>query len=118
MARALLLRLASAAVSAVEIDNARNQWEDAHRRLQDARADRRRYERLMRQVEAVSEELRKRVGDTFALAELVRAYAGAERWTRDAVAAVSARARDLEDLALVEDAAFYLYARGASDYEP
>ena len=72
----------------------------------------------MRQVDAVTAELRRRVGQTFTLAELAAAYAGAERWSRDAVASSAPPAGWPRTLALVEAAAFHLYARGAVDYTP
>lgn len=105
-------------VSTAEIEIARSQWQDAHRRLQQTRRDRTRFERLMRQVEAVTEELRKRIGETFTTAQLVREYGGAERWTRSVLAELGPEARHVGDLALVEDAAFHLYARRAVDYQP
>jgi hypothetical protein len=105
-------------VSAAEVEIARGQWAEAYRRLQETRADRRRHERLMRQVDAVSAELRRRVGETFTLAELAGEYRRAEPWVRDAVDAVAAAPADLNDVPLVEDAAFHLYARAAVDYEP
>jgi hypothetical protein len=105
-------------VSEVEILTARSQWQTANDRLEAAREDRSRYDRLHRQVDAVTAELRRRVGDVFTLGELVEEYGRAERWSRDAVASVAARTADLQDLALVEDAAFHRYARGASDYVP
>jgi hypothetical protein len=105
-------------VSDVEIETARAQWASANDRLEAARDDRRRYDRLHAQVAAVSDELRRRIGDVFTLAELVAEYGRAERWTRDAAAEVAGRPADLQDVALVEDAAFHLYARGAIDYVP
>jgi hypothetical protein len=105
-------------MSATEIEIARGQWADANRRLEEARNDRRRYERLHRQVDALLAELRRRLGGNFTLTELVQEYGRAERWSRDAATAVSESAAELQDLALVEDAAFHLYARGAVDYEP
>jgi len=105
-------------VSSAEIEIARGSWADAHRRLLDTRLDHARHERLMSQVDAVVAELRKRIGETFTLSELVREYARAERWVREAAGAVAEKPAELQDLALVEDAAFYLYARAAVDYEP
>lgn len=102
----------------VEIEIARGQWADAHRRLEDLRHERALYDRLLRQVEAVTRELRRRLGEHFTLDELVGEYARAERWSRDAASQVVETAAELEDLALVEDASFHLYARGAVDYEP
>ena len=71
-------------------------------------------------VEAVGNELARRVGQTFTLAELARAYDGAEEWVRDViVSSTPARPRaGIKDTALVQDAAFALYAQGASDYRP
>jgi hypothetical protein len=66
----------------------------------------------------LTEELRRRIGQTFTLAELAEAYRGAERWSRDAVADRTYGAAAPADLALVEDAAFHLYSRGAVDYTP
>ena len=71
-------------------------------------------------VEAVAGELARRVGQTFTLADLAEAYDGAEDWVRDViVASMPARSRaGIKDTALVQDAAFALYAQGASDYRP
>jgi len=71
-------------------------------------------------VEAVESELARRVGQTFTLSELAQAYDRAEDWVRDViVASMPARSRaGIKDTALVQDAAFALYAQGASDYRP
>ena len=106
------------AVSSPELEIARQQWEAASRRLEAARDDARRYHRLHDQVDAVTAELRRRLGQTYTLGELTRAYAGAEAWAFDAVEAVDADAGWEHEVALVTDAAFHLYARGASDYRP
>ena len=63
-------------------------------------------------------ELRARIGQTFTLEELVAAYADVERWGRDAVEERAPYDGWPRDLALVEDAAFHLYARGALDFKP
>lgn len=62
-------------------------------------------------------ELRKRLGTTFTLSELVDTYAGVEDWARAALAEVGAPGWP-RDLTLVADEAFHLYARGATDYRP
>jgi hypothetical protein len=105
-------------VSSAELEIARGQWADAYRRLEDSRRDRAAYDRLLRQVEAVTRELRRRIGEHFTIAELVSEYRRAEQWSRDAASQVVEKTSELEHLALVEDAAFHLYARGAVDYEP
>jgi len=57
------------------------------------------------------------VGETFTLAQLADAYGEADRWSREALEE-RGPARSYRDAALVGDAAFYLYARGAIDYRP
>ena len=102
----------------MSVDVVRADWDEAFRRLESERGNARRYRRLLDAVEAVTDELRARVGQTFTVAQLVDAYADVERWGREAVAERAAYDGWTRDLALVEDAAFALYARGASDYAP
>ena len=67
---------------------------------------------LHRQRDAVLEELRRRVGGVYTLAELVEAYDGAERWLqRGRRRARAARRGWARTVALVSDAAFYDYSR-------
>ena len=64
------------------------------------------------------EELRRRVGSTFTLAELVAAYADSERWLREVIEE-RAPSRDWARTAsVVGDAAFHVYSRQALDYTP
>ena len=103
---------------AAELENARRDWETGWRRLQEESRDRADADRLSRQVEVATDELRRRVGGTFTLAELATVYADADRWARAAVAERAPSPGWPRDLALVLDAAFHLYARGALDYVP
>jgi hypothetical protein len=103
-------------MSADSIALARHEWEEGHRRLEAERDDPRRYHRLVEQVEVVVDEVRKRVGGTYTLAELAAAYRDAERWAREAVEARAPAPGWPRDLALVLAAAFYAYQRGAVDY--
>jgi hypothetical protein len=102
------------------LDSARHQWEDGRRRLEAEGEDTARSRHLWLLVEAVLDDLRRRVGQTFTLAELARAYDGSEDWVLDIVAHTARpRARaGIRDAALVQDAAFARYARGATDYRP
>jgi hypothetical protein len=102
---------------AAALQHARQEWEQGHRRLQAAAGDPALYRRLLGQVEAVTNELRRRVGQTFTLAELAAAYANADAWGWEVLARES-RTADLAHAATVEDAAFHLYSRGAVDYAP
>jgi hypothetical protein len=107
-------------IDAARIDSARHQWEEGRRRLDAVGVETARARHLRLLVDAVTDELRRRVGQTFTLAELADAYAGSEQWAREVVAdATPSRPRaDIRDTALVLDAAFALYARGAVDYSP
>jgi hypothetical protein len=101
-------------MSAVAVENARLQWEDGYRRLHDHASDRPLYLRLLAQVDVVLDELNRRVGQTFTLAELAGAYHDADRWLLEVLPPGSGATQ----FGLVEDAAFHLYARGAIDYRP
>jgi hypothetical protein len=102
----------------VEIELARQQWQDGSRRIERARSDPARYGRLHGQVEVVTAELRRRIGQTFTLAELTEAYAGADDWARLVLEDAEPEGTAPPDAATLTDAAFHLYARGASDYAP
>jgi hypothetical protein len=95
----------------------RQEWEEGDRRLEAERDDRIRYERRLEQVKVVTDELRRRVGQTFTLAELAAAYTDAERWARQVVEDRAPSPGWPRDLALVLAAAFHNYERGAGDYQ-
>ncbi len=99
------------------VETIRREWENGHRRLEQLADDEGLYQRLLAQVAVVIDELRRRVGETFTLAELAGAYEEADRWSREALEE-HGPPRSHRDAVLVGDAAFYLYARGASDYRP
>jgi hypothetical protein len=99
----------------VAVESARQQWATGHRRLADQAADRNLYLRLLAQVGLVLDELNRRVGQTFTLAELAEAYSDSDRWLLDVL---GSRPGGITQLALVGDAAFHVYARGAVDYSP
>jgi hypothetical protein len=101
-------------MSAVAVENARLQWEEGNRRLQAYSSDRALYHALLEQVGVLLDELNRRVGQTFTLAELAAAYQDADRWLLE----VLPPGRTAIQVGLVEDAAFHLYARGAVDYSP
>lgn len=100
-----------------DVQSARLEWEDAHRRLEEAVDDERTAEVIGLQLDAVTAELRRRVGGVFTLGELVEEYARAEVWAREALAELGI-AGWAKTLSLVEGAAFHLYSRGAVDYQP
>ena len=100
-----------------DLESARLEWEHAYRDLAEVARDPVLEERARMQLDAVTTELRRRVGGTFTLRELADEYVVADGWARDVLAdqAVPGWPRTLT---LVEGAAFHLYARGAVDYTP
>jgi hypothetical protein len=105
--------------AAVDVELARQQWEEGRRRIDALRMENPdAYRRLSAQVELVAAELRRRVGQTFTLADLAGAYERADDWARQLLE--DARPEDAAppDAATVADAAFHRYAHGASDYAP
>jgi hypothetical protein len=102
----------------VDLDLARQQWEDGNRRIEAARPDPGRYRSLSAQVDVVIAGLRERVGQVFTLDELADAYDGADEWARGLIDDADPEAAPADEPGTVADAAFHLYARGAADYEP
>lgn len=101
----------------IEVELARRQWAEGHVRF-DADVRGGRPEELLGALEAVTDELRRRIGQSYTLAELARVYGGADVWVRDAVSEHAPFTGWPRYLTTVQDAAFHLYSRGASDYVP
>lgn len=100
-----------------DVESAKREWEDAYRRLE-AADDAAEAQRLHLQLEVVTDELRRRLGSTFTLRELAGEYRNADDWARHAVSERAGTPGWPGTLAVVEGAAFHLYARGAVDYAP
>jgi hypothetical protein len=101
-----------------DLDSARHEWAEAYRRLAEEQRDPRAAESLRLQLRVVTEELRRRIGSTFTLAELAAEYARADEWASFVLDERADSPGWPATLAVVEGAAFHLYARGATDYEP
>jgi hypothetical protein len=87
------------------LENAVSQWDEGERRVrEDASLD--------AAVAAVRDELRRRLGSTFEIAELADLYGGDPDWASELARSRSAGA----DAVYVVDAAFGRYAREAADY--
>ena len=99
-------------------ETVRREWEDGHRRFEALARDPVAGPRLLAQLEVVTDELRKRVGQTFTLEELATEYRAAERWTREAISERAPTPGWARTVSLVEDEAFHQYQRGAVDYLP
>jgi len=101
------------------LESTRREWEDGNRRLQAASSgDRTQYERLLAEVDLVLEQLRRRVGQSFTLGELAAAYRDADRWVQAALIEANPAPGWPARSTIAQDAAFYVYSRGAIDYRP
>jgi hypothetical protein len=100
-----------------DVVRVRLEWEDAYRSLVEAARDPAREPGLSVQLEALTGELRKRLGGAFTLAELTAEYAVADGWARAVLSELDV-AGWARTLTVVEGAAFHLYSRGATDYAP
>jgi hypothetical protein len=114
----VLLSVTNIAAVSAAVEIARHEWAEGYRRLERERDDRRRYGTLREQVEAITAELRRRVGSDFTVAELAAEHRGADSWVREAVAELPPEAQWPAGVSIAADAAFHLYVRGARDYEP
>lgn len=102
----------------MNLELARQQWDDGNRRIEQTRSEPARYLELARKVDLIVAGLRKRVGQTFTLAQLARAYDGADEWARTLLDDADPEAPPTPAAGSLADAAFHVYARGASDYRP
>lgn len=102
----------------MDVDLARHQWQDGIRRVESTRPDRDRYAERMSRVDVLVNALRQRVGQVFTLNELADAYDGADDWARAVLDDADPEAPPVSEAGTVADAAFHLYARGATDYRP
>ena len=92
------------------LENALFQWEEGERRLRELEPRER--SALERAVWAVIDELRRRLGSTFEVAELADLYASDPDWAT----ALAQRHSPAADSAWAVDAAFNRYAREAVDF--
>jgi hypothetical protein len=98
---------------AYPLENALFQWEEGLRLLRaiDDPRERRQADRV---VATIQDELRRRIGPTFAAAELAELYGRGTDWCLQvAIDTVPGLVADSRSLA---DAAFWLYLRGATDF--
>jgi hypothetical protein len=102
----------------MDVELARQQWEDGRRRVERSQPGSPESRRLAAEVELVVAELRRRIGQTYTLDQLAALYGEANEWAREVL--FDARPDDAPppDTATVTDAAFQQYARGAVDYRP
>jgi len=100
------------------VDSARHDWEEGNRRFEAASRDPAAADRLSRQFDLISGELRRRVGGTFTVAMLATVYEGSDAWALQVVEEHAPTPGWARSVSMVGDAAFHVYARGAVDYTP
>lgn len=99
-------------MSATDVQLAVLAWEAALRRLAGPEAD----DAVWQVVDAVEGELRRRVGSTFTLGDLTRAYAGSSDWFLPLAADVAPRAPHAWSPRISLDGAFGRFGRQAADW--
>lgn len=98
------------------LESALYQWEDGRRRLIEASREPRQAARVSRAVEAIRDELRRRIGPTFEAAELADLYGEGTDWCLEAARlAAPEEATELDPQAII-DGSFHLHLRGARDW--
>ena len=102
----------------MDVELARQQWQDGLRRIDATSGDQARHRRLLAQVDIVAGALRQRVGQVYTLEELAAAYDGADEWARTLLDDADPESAPVREPGTVADAAFHVYARGAADYRP
>jgi hypothetical protein len=98
---------------AYPLENALFQWEEGRRALQ-AIDDPRRRRMADRVVEAMRDELRRRIGPTFSAEELAELYGKGTDWAQQVALDIAPAIE--EDSQALADAAFWHYLRGATDF--
>jgi hypothetical protein len=98
------------------VENALYEWEEGYSRLQSL-ADRPGvYRGVHFAIDAVRDEMRRRLGATFRVADLADLYGRGTDWCLE-VAAAAAPERAVDwDPQVITDAAFYLHLRAARDW--
>jgi hypothetical protein len=98
------------------VENALYEWEEGYRRLQGLGDRPALYGRVLAAIDAIRDELRRRVGATFTVADLADLYGHGTDWCLAVAAAVAPEESTDWDSQAVADAAFHLHLRGARDW--
>lgn len=99
------------------VEYARARWEEGEQSVQRHSGDSRRRDVLEQVVEALMQELEKRIGQIFSTLELAELQDGAERWCTEIAHDVAPEQPWAWEMDVVQNAAFHRYARRASDYQ-
>lgn len=97
-------------------ESAIQQWREGERRLAEAELDPLRARIFARVVERIYAELRRRLGSTFVVDELVELYEAGTAWAQDTAIAAAPDHPWAWDARTVVDGAFARYVREAADH--
>src|SRR5215213_3614901 len=98
---------------AYSVQNAIFQWEEGRRRLEELSEDPAARRRAHRIVDAIRDELRRRVGITFSAEQLAECYGKGTEWCLQLAMEIAPGTPDAQALA---DAAFWLHLQSATDF--
>jgi hypothetical protein len=104
-------------VSELSVRLAREDWRAGERTVERVLADPQRAPTARSLMQELERELRRRLGQTYTLAALVKAYDDADRWARAAAQRVAPGIGWAQDSAFA-DAACARAARNARDWKP
>jgi hypothetical protein len=105
-------------MTAARLELAREEWLAGERRLERARRDPQRAQVIDEVVEEIRLALAAQVGQTYTLADLLRAYEDAGDWAREAAQRTAPGRGFAHDLTVVCDPVFARAARSAQDWSP
>ena len=100
------------------VTTARLEWEEGHRSFESEVRDPGRAAVLYGQRDVVLEELRRRAGSTFTLADLLAVYVESERWLSEVIEERAPSRGWATTASVAGDAAFHVFSRQALDYTP
>lgn len=99
-------------------DLVRHEWAVGYRRLEAERETPAHYRALQAQLEVITAELRKRIGDVYDLQTLAAEYGRSDAWAQRIASDLPPAERWAPGVTIATDAAFHLFARRAQDYAP
>jgi hypothetical protein len=98
------------------VDNALFEWEEGYRRLQELTDRPSLYTWVNQVIDAVRDDLRRRVGATFTVAELADEYGRGTEWVLEIANRMDPEGTISWDPQLLAGAAFHMHLRGAKDW--